>query len=69
MSKTMVFFLGKKLGLYTEGPVSLCGIGYLRLSFDVYYKSLEANQVCVALQHQFLVSHLPTAHSRTVLII
>ena len=52
--KTMGFF-GKKLGLYTEGSISLLAIGYLRLSFDVYYKSLEANQACVALQNQFLV--------------
>ena len=49
------FFFGKKLGLYTEGSISLFAIGYLRLSFDVYYKSLEANQACVALQNQFLV--------------
>ena len=49
------FFFGKKLGLYTEGSISLLAIGYLRLSFDVYYKSLEANQACVALQNQFLV--------------
>ena len=49
------FFFGKKLGLYTEGSINLLAIGYLRLSFDVYYKSLEANQACVALQNQFLV--------------
>ena len=49
------FFFGKKLGLYTEGSISPFAIGYLRLSFDVYYKSLEANQACVALQNQFLV--------------
>ena len=48
-------FFGKKLGLYTEGSINLFAIGYLRLSFDVYYKSLEANQACVALQNQFLV--------------
>ena len=51
----MGFFFGKKLGLYTEGSINLLAIGYLRLSFDVYYKSLEANQACVALQNQFLV--------------
>ena len=51
----MMGFFGKKLGLYTEGSISLFAIGYLRLSFDVYYKSLEANQACVALQNQFLV--------------
>lgn len=45
------FFFGKKLGLYTEGSISPFAIGYLRLSFDVYYKSLEANQACVALQN------------------
>ena len=53
--KTMGFFFEKKLGLYTEGSISLFAIGYLRLSFDVYYKSPEANQACVALQNQFLV--------------
>ena len=49
------FFFRKKLGLYTEGSISLFAIGYLRLSFDVYYKSLETNQACVALQNQYLV--------------
>ena len=43
------------MGLYTEGSISLFAIGYLRLSFDVYYKSLEANQACVTLQNPFLV--------------
>ena len=45
----------KTMGLYTEGSISLFAIGYLRLSFDVYYKSLEANQACVTLQNPFLV--------------